>query len=101
MVKNAGGRDPGLGVMQRSDKIRLSRDGVKKAARRSVPRKTKTNRVRPRRGSYFPCFAYQSALIGVKLFHFSGRSSSAKIAVTGQTSTQAVSFVPMHGSAIT
>jgi len=47
MVKNAGGRDPGLGVMQRSDKIRLSRDGVKKAARRSVPRKTKTNRVRP------------------------------------------------------
>src|SRR6266850_333993 len=87
---------------------------------------------------YFPCFAYQSALIGVKLFHFSGRSSSAKIAVTGQTgthapqsmhsvgwmyncvsaskagsslrgwmqstgqtSTQAVSFVPMQGSAIT
>src|SRR5260370_2961446 len=89
MVKKAGGCDRGLGVMQRSDKMRLGRDGVKKAARRSVPRKTKTNPVRPRRGSYFPCFAYQSALIGVKLFHFSGRSSSAKIAVTGQTGTQA------------
>src|SRR5260370_12213763 len=34
-------------------------------------------------------FVYQSALIGVKLAHFSGRSSSAKIAVTGQTGTQA------------
>src|SRR5229473_847229 len=110
----------------------------KKAARRSVPRKTATNRVHPKKTSYFPCFAYQSALIGVKLFHFSGRSSRAKIAVTGQTGTQApqsmhsvgwmyscvsaskagsslrgwmqstgqtsthaVSFVPMHGSAIT
>jgi len=31
MVKNAGGRDPGLGVMQCSDKIRMSRDGVKKS----------------------------------------------------------------------
>src|SRR2546423_6375693 len=78
------------------------------------------------------------ALRSVKLFHFSGRSSSAKIAdtghtgtqapqsmhstgsmysisssacagssflgwmqSTGQASTQAVSFVPMHGSAIT
>src|SRR6266851_3735557 len=47
------------------------------------------NWVGPKRPSYFPCFAYQSALIGVKLFHFSGRSSSAKIAVTGQTGTQA------------
>ena len=34
-------------------------------------------------------FVYQSALIGVKWAHFSGRSSSAKIAVTGQTGTQA------------
>src|SRR6266699_4152678 len=47
------------------------------------------NWVGPKRPTYFPCFAYQSALIGVKLFHFSGRSSSAKIAVTGQTGTQA------------
>src|SRR5580700_9665617 len=76
--------------------------------------------------------------MGVKLFHFSGKSSKAKMAVTGQTGTQApqsmhsvgfmyscvtfscsgsslrgwmqstgqtsthaVSFVPMHGSAIT
>src|SRR6202011_3733781 len=82
--------------------------------------------------------AYQPALMGVKFCHFSGRSSRAKIAVTGQTgthapqsihstgwmescvsfsksgsslrgwmqstgqtSTQAESFVPMHGSAIT
>src|ERR1700720_4739721 len=82
--------------------------------------------------------AYQSALTGVKLCHFSGRSSRAKMAVTGQTGTQAPqsmhsvgliyscfslsncgsslrgwmqstgqtsthaeSFVPMHGSAIT
>src|SRR5882762_1848010 len=36
-----------------------------------------------------PFFVYQSALIGVKLAHFSGRSSSAKMAVTGQTGTQA------------
>jgi hypothetical protein len=35
------------------------------------------------------CLVYQSALIGVKLAHFSGKSSSAKIAVTGQTGTQA------------
>src|SRR6266481_633747 len=112
---------------------------MKKPARQSVPLKTATKWVglkEPPR--YFPCFAYQSALTGVKLFHFSGRSSSAKMAVTGQTgthapqsmhsvgwiyscvslsksgsslrgcmqstgqtSTQAVSFVPMHGSAIT
>src|SRR4029077_14185077 len=32
---------------------------------------------------------YQSALVAVNPFHFSGRSSSAKIAVTGQTGTQA------------
>src|SRR5713226_6595201 len=61
----------------------------KKAARRSVPLKTAKSRLRRIRPGYFPCFAYQSALIGVKLFHFSGRSSSAKIAVTGQTGTQA------------
>jgi hypothetical protein len=36
-----------------------------------------------------PCLVYQSALIGVKLAHFSGKSSRAKIAVTGQTGTQA------------
>src|SRR5260370_40596648 len=47
------------------------------------------NLVGPKRPTYFPCFAYQSALIGVKLFHFSRRFSSAKIAVTGQTGTQA------------
>src|SRR5580704_18263906 len=34
-------------------------------------------------------FSYHSALIAVKLFHFSGRSSNAKIAVTGHTGTQA------------
>ena len=32
---------------------------------------------------------YQSALTGVKAAHFSGRSSSANIAVTGQTGTHA------------
>src|SRR6266478_4701141 len=62
---------------------------LKKSVTPERARKTKTNWVRPTRGSYLPCFAYQSALIGVKLFHFSGRSSSAKIAVTGQTGTQA------------
>src|SRR6267143_4342119 len=61
----------------------------KKTARRSVPPKSARNLSRPSRAGYFPCFAYQSALIGVKLFHFSGRSSSAKIAVTGQTGTHA------------
>jgi hypothetical protein len=35
------------------------------------------------------CLVYQSALIGVKLAHFSGKSSKAKIAVTGQTGTHA------------
>src|SRR5580692_2558746 len=40
------------------------------------------------RTSYF-LLAYQSALMGVKLFHFSGKSSRAKMAVTGQTGTQA------------
>ena len=35
------------------------------------------------------CFVYQSALIGVKCAHFSGKSSRAKIAVTGQTGTHA------------
>src|SRR5229473_3681811 len=106
-----------------------------------APERAAQDRNKPgssQRKNYFPCFAYQSALTGVKLFHFSGRSSSAKIAVTGQTGTQApqsmhsvgwmyscvsaskagsslrgwmqstgqtsthaVSFVPMHGSAIT
>src|SRR5260370_29318325 len=47
------------------------------------------NRLRPNRSGYFPFFAYQSALMGVKLFPFSGRSSRAKMAVTGQTGTQA------------
>src|SRR6266851_9845333 len=47
------------------------------------------NRLRPNRSGYFPFFAYQSALMGVKLFHFSGRSSSAKMAVTGHTGTHA------------
>src|SRR6266852_4202048 len=61
---------------------------MKKAARRSVPLESKTY-VPGGTGYNFPCFAYQSELIGVKLFHFSGRSSSAKIAVTGQTGTHA------------
>src|SRR6266550_1053633 len=52
-------------------------------------RPKRKSRLLPRGSGYFPCFAYQSALIGVKLFHFSGRSSSAKIAVTGQTGTHA------------
>jgi hypothetical protein len=43
-------------------------------------------------------FLYQSALIGVKLDHFSGRSSSAKIAVTGQTGTHAPQS--MHSSGL-
>src|SRR5260370_25885164 len=46
------------------------------------------NRLRPNRSGYFPFFAYQSALMGVKLFHFSGRSSRAKMAVTRQDGTQ-------------
>jgi hypothetical protein len=41
---------------------------------------------RPRQ-NYF--FSYHSAFIAVNFCHFSGRSSSAKIAVTGQTGTQA------------
>src|SRR5437667_7320057 len=61
----------------------------KRAAHRSVPPKIAEGLLEPIRTGYFPCFAYQSALIGVKLFHFSGRSSSAKIAVTGQTGTHA------------
>src|SRR5437879_11161372 len=63
--------------------------GAEKSGTRSVPPKTARTFARPRTPRYFPCFAYQSALIGVKLFHFSGRSSSAKIAVTGQTGTHA------------
>src|ERR1700687_4326840 len=41
----------------------------------------------PKESSYF--LTYHSALMGVQLCHFSGRSSRAKIAVTGQTGTQA------------
>src|SRR5579859_649889 len=58
----------------------------KKAARRCrlrVPAK------QAKRIVYFPRLAYQSALTGVKLAHFSGKSSNAKMAVTGQTGTQA------------
>src|SRR2546427_4273451 len=76
-------------VQVRSETGSLQTKAEEKAARRSVPPKTGTNWVRSKRRSYLPCFAYQSALTGVKLFHFSGRSSSAKIAVTGQTGTQA------------
>src|SRR5712691_4861631 len=60
----------------------------KKAARRSVPLKTAKSRLRRIRPGYFPCFAYQSALIGVKLFHFSGRSSSATIDAFGRVDVQ-------------
>src|SRR5579862_9285142 len=35
------------------------------------------------------CLVYHSALIGVKFVHFSGKSSRAKMAVTGQTGTHA------------
>src|SRR5260370_40646781 len=67
----------------------LQTEAQEKAAHRSVPPRTGANCVRPKRSSYLPCFAYQSALTGVKLFHFSGRSSRAKIAVTRQTGTHA------------
>src|SRR6266481_1696976 len=79
------------GAERRESSIGLNfgRPEQKKAAHRSVPPKSARNRSRPSRAGYFPCFAYQSALMGVKLFHFSGRSSSAKIAVTGQTGTHA------------
>jgi hypothetical protein len=40
---------------------------------------------------------YQSALIGVKCAHFSGKSSNAKIAVTGQTGTQAPQSIHSTG----
>jgi hypothetical protein len=42
-------------------------------------------------------FVYQSALIGVKLAHFSGKSSKAKIAVTGQTGTHAPQSIHSTG----
>src|SRR6266852_1894500 len=135
----AKGADQGLGV-NRWSKVRaeILRAGIKKRHAGACRSKSKKAGCVVQRPRYFPCFAYQSALIGVKLFHFSGRSSRAKIAVTGQTGTQApqsmhsvgwmyscvsasnagsslrgwmqstgqtsthaVSFVPMHGSAIT
>src|SRR5262249_26990210 len=42
-------------------------------------------------------FVYQSALIWVKLAHFSGRSSNAKMAVTGQTGTHAPQSIHSTG----
>src|SRR5712664_1740381 len=68
---------------------RIFGPAMEKAAHRSVPPKTAKSRLLPNRPGYFPFFAYQSALMGVKLFHFSGRSSSAKMAVTGHTGTHA------------
>src|SRR5712664_3884880 len=89
------GADHGLGVhqcsnigAQISDSNFRGRRRKKRHAGACRPKPQKS-RLRPSRPGYFPCFAYQSELIGVKLFHFSGRSSSAKIAVTGQTGTQA------------
>src|SRR6185437_15994428 len=49
------------------------------------------------RMSAYACFVYQSALMGVKFCHFSGRSSRAKIAVTGQTGTQAPQSIHSTG----
>src|SRR5260370_37484755 len=46
-------------------------------------------RLRPNRSGYFPFCADQSALMGVELFHFAGRSSRAKIAVFVENRTQA------------
>src|SRR6266403_1461839 len=71
-------------VLEVTQCLNFGRPEQKKAAHRSVPPKSARNRSRPSRAGYFPCFAYQSALMGVKLFHFSGSSSSAKIAATGQ-----------------
>src|SRR5258708_32087581 len=61
---------------------RIFGPAMEKAARRSVPPKTAKSRLLRNRPGYFPFFAYQSALTDVKLFHFSGRSSSAKMAGT-------------------
>src|SRR5260370_16711195 len=52
------------------------------------------NRLRPNRSGYFPFFAYQSALMGVKLFHFSGRSSRAKMPAPRHTRTQPPQPIP-------
>src|SRR5260370_35008572 len=86
----AKGADQGLGVNRWSKVwVEILRAGIKKRHAGACRSKSKKAGCVVQRPRYFPCFAYQSALIGVKLFHFSGRSSSAKIAVTGQTGTQA------------
>src|SRR5260370_9350799 len=72
---------------QRSGSNFWGRTGKRRTPERAA--QNHKNRLRPNRSGYFPFFAYQSALMGVKLFHFSGRSSRAKMAVTGQTGTQA------------
>src|SRR5215469_13158365 len=56
---------------------------------KNVPPRILNLRAAPKLSAYLPRFAYQSALTGVKLAHLSGKSSSAKMAVTGQTGTQA------------
>ncbi len=48
-------------------------------------------------GTYF-LFAYQSASIFVKCAHFSGSSSSGKMAWTGQTGTHAPQSMQVSGS---
>src|SRR6516225_12434195 len=42
-------------------------------------------------------FSYHSAFVAVNFCHFSGRSSSAKIAVTGHTGTQAPQSIHSTG----
>src|SRR5260370_38316039 len=55
------------------------------------------NRLRPNRSGYFPFFAYQSALMGVKLFHFSARSSRANSTVTWPTRAQTPQHITYGG----
>jgi hypothetical protein len=70
------------------DDCRLKKAACNKkgAATMSQRHKKIAHAKRPRQ-DYF--FSYHSAFIAVNFCHFSGKSSSAKIAVTGQTGTHA------------
>src|ERR1700730_8732739 len=91
MVDDSGGKRVGTLLTEAPSKA-VPGSRWSKAGKRSGMPKHAARRLRKsfwrRRPRYF-LLAYQSALMGVKLFHFSGRSSSAKMAVTGHTGTHA------------
>src|SRR5689334_10423714 len=69
-----------------------------KSSRAGSSRATTGTALQIRNNRRWRYFLYQAALVSVKPAHFSGKSSSEKMAETGQTGTQAPQSMHSTGS---